>query len=101
MCEQFNRFINTLKKERQPMESKEKYPWLHASDEIKYMTDREILEKYIREIMLNRQGKEGSNGHRYKYKEVFSSKYEIGTSPNIEVEINITDKSPFLLDITT
>ena len=25
-CEQFNKFINTLKKDRQPKESKEKYP---------------------------------------------------------------------------
>ena len=26
---------------------KEKYPWLDPSDERKYMTDKEILEKYI------------------------------------------------------
>ena len=47
MCEQFNRFINTLKKERQQGESKENYPWLGPSEERKYMTDRETLEKYI------------------------------------------------------
>ena len=47
MHEQFNKFINTLKKERQPKESKEKYPWLDPSDQKKNMTDREILEKYI------------------------------------------------------
>ena len=29
LCEQFNRFINTLKKERK----KDKYPWLDSSDE--------------------------------------------------------------------
>ena len=34
----------------------------------------------------------------YKYKEAFSLRDEIGTCPSIEVEINITDKSPFLLD---
>ena len=33
----------------------------------------------------------------YKYKEVFSLKDEIGTCPNIEVEINIMEKSPFLI----
>ena len=43
LCEQFNRYINTLKKGRQPEESKEKYPWLDPSNERKYMTDREIL----------------------------------------------------------
>ena len=31
----------------------------------------------------------------YKYKEAFSLIDKIGTCPNIEVEINITDKSPF------
>ena len=34
----------------------------------------------------------------YKYKEAFSLRDEIGTCPNIQVEINITDKSIFLLD---
>ena len=48
MCEQFNKFINTLKKEERQQEvSKEKYLWLDLSDERKYMTDRETLEKYV------------------------------------------------------
>ena len=46
LCKQCNKFINTLKKERKE-ETKEKYPSLHPSDERKYMTDREILEKYV------------------------------------------------------
>ena len=46
LCEQFNKFINTLKKERQDL-TKEKYLWLDPSDERKYITDGEILEKYI------------------------------------------------------
>ena len=33
----------------------------------------------------------------YKYKEVFSMRDEIGTCPNIEVEIDVTDKSPFFI----
>ena len=32
---------------RQQEESKLKYPWLDPSDDRKYMTDREILEKYL------------------------------------------------------
>ena len=43
-CEQFNKFIKTLKKERQ-VETKKEYLWLDPSDERIYMTDREILEK--------------------------------------------------------
>ena len=31
----------------------------------------------------------------YKYKEAFRLRDKIGTCPNIEVEINITDRSPF------
>ena len=46
LCEQFNKFINKLKKERKE-ETKEKYPWLDPSNERKCMSDREILEKYI------------------------------------------------------
>ena len=33
----------------------------------------------------------------YKYKDTFSLKEEIGSCPNIEVEIDITDKSPFFI----
>ena len=46
MCNQFNDLINTLKKE-QSLDMGEKYPWLDDSDKRKYMSDREILEKYI------------------------------------------------------
>ena len=31
----------------------------------------------------------------YKYKDAFSLRYEIGTCPNIEGEIDVTDRSPF------
>ena len=33
----------------------------------------------------------------YKYKEAFSLRDEIGTCPNIEVEIDVTDKLPFFI----
>ena len=36
-------------------------------------------------------------GILYKYKEAFSLRDEIGTCPNIEVEIDITDKCPFFI----
>ena len=46
ICDQFNRLINTLRKEER-MHSTERYPWLEDSNERKYMSDKEILEKYI------------------------------------------------------
>ena len=33
----------------------------------------------------------------YKYKEVLKLRGEIGTCPNIEVEIEVMDKSPFFI----
>ena len=33
----------------------------------------------------------------YKYKKAFSLRHEIGTCPNIEVEIDMTDKSHFFI----
>ena len=33
----------------------------------------------------------------YKYKEAFILRDEIGTCPNIEVGIDVTDKSPFFI----
>ena len=65
LYEYFNKFINTLKKEREQEETKENYPWLDPSDERKYMTDKEILEKYIdldKSCLMKRE-KKRSNGH--------------------------------------
>ena len=39
LCKYFNKFINTLKKEREQIEPEESYSWLDSSDERKYMTD--------------------------------------------------------------
>ena len=39
--------INTLKKEKEQVEPKESYPWLDSNDERKYITDQEILDKFI------------------------------------------------------
>ena len=62
------------------------------------MTDREILEKYIDlETCLNQEEKVKVMDMLYKYKEAFSLRDEIGTCPNIEVEIEVTNKSPFFI----
>ena len=64
------------------------------------MTDSEILRKYINldNICLSRKKKEEIINMLYEYKDAFSLRHEIGTYPNIEVGIEVTDKSPFLLD---
>ena len=99
LCEYFNKFINTPKKEREQKEMEENYSWLDPSDERKYMTHQEILDKYIdleKSCMTEKEKKQAIE-MLYKYKEVFSLRDEIGTCPYIEVEIDVTDKSPFFV----
>ena len=100
ICAQYNNLINMLMKE-QSIDTGEKYPWLDDSDERKHMTDREILEKYINmdNTCLNEKEKKEVMDMLYKNKEAFSLRDEIDTCPNIEVEIEVMDKSPFLSDL--
>ena len=63
------------------------------------MTDKEILDKYINldDSCLTKEGKKEVMDMLYKYRDAFSLRNEIGTCPNIKVEIDITDKSPFCI----
>ena len=63
------------------------------------MTIREILEKYtdLKNSCLDKEEKVKVMDMLFKYEEAFSIRDEIGTCPNIEVDIDITDKSPFLI----
>ena len=99
ICAQFNRFVNLLKKEEES--PKEKYPWPDDKDERKYMTDREILDKYINldNSCLTKAEEKEVRDLIYKYKDAFSLRDEIGTCLNIEVEIDMTDKSPFFFGL--
>ena len=95
----FNRFINTLKREREQEELKENYPWLDPSDDKKYMMDKEILDKYIGldNSCLTEKEKREVMEILYKYKEAFSLRDEIGMCPSIEVEIDVLDISLFFI----
>ena len=65
LCEYSNKFVNTLKEEREQKSPTDKYPWLDPDDESKSMTDREILEKYINlnNACLDKEEKNKGNGH--------------------------------------
>ena len=97
VCDQFNRCVNVLKKEEE--NPKEKYPWLDDKDKRKYMTDREILDKYINldNSYLTKMKMKEVRALLYQYKDAFSLRDEITTCPNIEVKIDVTDKSPFFI----
>ena len=99
VCDQFDRLINTLRKEEEETRSSDKYPWLDDSDERKHMTDRELLDKYIdlEGSCLTKWEKQKLRNLIYEYKATFSLRDEIGTCPNIKVEIDIMDNSPFFI----
>ena len=65
VCNQFNRLINTLKREEKETCNTDRYPWLDDSDERKHMTDKEILDKYIdlERLLSNQMGKTKAEGY--------------------------------------
>ena len=97
VCDQYNRFVNLMRKEEENSEGK--FPWLDDTDERKYMMDREILDKYVNldNSCLTKIEKKQVRDLLYKYKDAFSLRDEIGLCPNIEIEIEVTDKSPLFI----
>ena len=98
MFKLINKFINTLKQERKD-KVKEDYPWLDPIGKRKYMSDREILKKYVdldQSCLTDREKKQVMD-MLYEYKETFSLRDEIGTCLNIKPKIDVTDKSLFFI----
>ena len=97
ICADFNRIMEE-KRQEEKNDSEKKYPWLD-DDERKYMTDKEILDKYIdlKDSCLNEKERKQVMEMLYEYKDVFSLRDEIGTCPNIEVNIEFMDSSPFFI----
>ena len=96
LCKQFNKFINTLKKEKE--QTNDKFPWLYQDNERRNMSVREIFEKYVdfeKWCLSDSEKKKVTDV--IKYKDTFSLRDEIGTCPNIEVEIDVIYKSPFFI----
>ena len=98
ICADFNKLVEE-KRQEEKMNSNKNYPWLDDTDERKYMTDKEILDKYInlKDSCLTEQERKQVMELLYEYKDVFSLRDEIGTCPNIEVSIEVTDSSPFFI----
>ena len=98
ICAEFNRIMEE-KRQEERNSSKERYPWLDDVDERKYMTDKEILDKYInlKDSCLNETERNQVMEMLYEYKDVFSLRDEIGTCPNIEVNIEVMDNSLFFI----
>ena len=78
---------------------KDPYPWLDADDPRRKMTDQEILEKYIdlSDSDLNSAEKRSLYKVLVKYKDAFSLRDEIGLCPNMEIELELNDETPFFI----
>ena len=63
------------------------------------MMDREILDKYVNfdNSCLTKVEKTQVRELLYKYKDACSLRDEIGMCLNIEIKIDVTDKSPFFI----
>ena len=98
ICANSNRIMEE-KRQEEKNGSKESYPWLDDADERKYMTDKEILDKYInlKYSCLDEKERKQVMEMLYEYKDVFRLRDEIGMCPNIEVNIEVTDNSPFFI----
>ena len=98
LCEEFNTMVNEIKEEEKEVKE-DKYSWLDDSDERKHMTDKEILDKYIDldNSCLTELEKAQVRDMIYEYREAFSLRDEIGTHPNIEIDIDVTDRTPYFI----
>ena len=98
VCVEFNKMVEMIRQEEKN-DSEKRYPWLDDTDERKYMTDKEILDKYIdlKDSCLDETERKQVMKMLYEYKDVFSLRDEIGLCPNIEVNIEVTDNSPFFI----
>ena len=78
---------------------KDPYPWLDAEDSRRKMTDQEILEKYIdlSDSDLDLAEKRSLYKVLLKYKDALSLRDEIGLCPNMEIELELNDETPFFI----
>ena len=75
------------------------YHWLDKEDPRRSMTDKEIISKYINleESYLTEKEKKHLRRIILKYRPAFSLRDEIGLCPHMEVELELTDKTPFFI----
>ena len=83
----------------QDNEKKDMYPWLDKDDPRRDVTDEEILDKYIdlSNLDLTLDEKETLMDTIKEHKQAFSLRDEIGQCPNIKIDIDLIDDSPFFV----
>ena len=83
----------------QDNEKEDLYPWLDKDDPHRNMTDEEILDKYIdlSNSDLTSNEKKTLMDIIKEHKQSFSLRDEIGQCPNIKIDIDVIDDSPFFV----
>ena len=80
-------------------DTQDPYPWLELDDPRRFQTDREILETAVdlsESCLTDTQRFEFLNVLE-KYKNALSLRDEIGLAPNMEVHLELHDKTPFFI----
>ena len=82
-----------------PDKEKDPYPWLDPGDPRRKMSDREILEEFVdlTDSKVSAKRRRAIVKALMKYRVGFSLRDEIGTSPTMEVELELNDTSPFFI----
>ena len=98
VCAEFHKLVETIRQDEKG-NSGQQYPWSDDTEERKYMTDKEILDKYInlKDSCLDEAERKQVMEMLYEYKDVLSLRDEIGMCPNVEVNIEVTDNLPFFI----
>ena len=75
------------------------YPWLEPDDPRRSLTDQQIIERYVNLADADLTAKEKRTLIKVimKHKKAFSLRDEIGTCPNMEVELELKDTKPFFI----
>ena len=81
------------------VDSDDPYPWLPKDDPRRQMTDEEILMKYVdlTKSTMTDEEKDELMDLIIDHKDAFSLRDEIGECPNIKIDIDVIDDSPFFV----
>ena len=104
---QYNKMINEVNEStrlHRPLHPKKNrpqdpYPWLEPEDPRRNLTDEQILDRTIDLSTSCLTNREKCNLMRMikRYKRAFSLRDEIGECPNIQLNIDVIDDSPFFV----
>ena len=92
-------YVDRLIHEEPPLDTKDPYPWLDPQDPRRFQTDRELLEQLIdlSESSLTDSEKEQFYDLLEEYKKAFSLRDEIGLAQGMEINLELTDTTPFFI----